>query len=123
MSTQPLALRRPGAATNLSIRPPSPNHLPPPTIVTPTNPNSNQRPHAISPTHSTRSGFNTNGQSRGSFDTSKNEGPPVPAKGFDKKLPLPPWASPGKRTESRGSYAGAYDNKLVCYLVHFKLEV
>jgi hypothetical protein len=39
-------------------------------------------------------------------------GPPVPAKGDkDKKLPQPPFISPGKRGEK--GYAGAYDNKLV----------
>jgi len=53
------------------------------------------------------------GGRRGSNETSiSGMGPPVPAKGDkDKKLPQPPFISPGKRGEK--GYAGAYDNKLV----------
>jgi hypothetical protein len=137
MTTQSFAVRRPGAAStlsNLSIRPPSPSNRPPPAIVTPTNPNQ-PRPLTTSPTHSTRSSStqgNVGGSGlnetfrRGSFDTTRNsDGPPVPAK-TDKRLPVPPWASPGKRGDShgsgKGSYAGAYDNKLVSYLVHSGLQ-
>ena len=44
-------------------------------------------------------------------------GPPVPAKGDNnKKLPQPPWISPGKKGEK--GYAGAYDNKLVSFRDH-----
>jgi len=115
MNTSSFSVRRP-VASGLTIRPPSPNHLIPPKANTPTNPNQS-RPHAASPTYSTRSASTQSnvGGRRGSNDASYGGGgPPVPAKGDkDKKLPNPPWHSPGKRGEK--GYAGAYDNKLVSY--------
>ena len=118
MNTQSFSVRRPAVPSGLSIRPPSPGQLPllPPKIVTPTIPNQT-RPHATSPTHSTRSN-STHGR-RASIETTRSgDGPPVPSKGEkDKRLPLPPWVSPSKRGE-KGSYAGAYDNKLVSVYVN-----
>ena len=113
MNNSSFSVRRP-VASGLTIRPPSPNHLIPPKTITPTNPNQS-RPHAASPTYSTRSSSTQGniGGRRGSNETSiSGMGPPVPAKGDkDKKLPQPPFISPGKRGEK--GYAGAYDNKLV----------
>ena len=118
MNTQSFSVRRPAIPSGLSIRPPSPGQLPllPPKIVTPTIPNQS-RSHATSPTHSTRSN-STHGR-RASIETTRSgDGPPVPSKGEkDKRLPLPPWVSPSKRGE-KGSYAGAYDNKLVSVYVN-----
>jgi hypothetical protein len=119
MNTSSFSVRRP-VASGLTIRPPSPNHLIPPKTITPTNPNQS-RPHAASPTYSTRSTSTQGnvGGRRGSNETSNSGmGPPVPAKNDkDKRLPNPPWISPSKRGEK--GYAGAYDNKLVScrYLV------
>jgi hypothetical protein len=113
MNNSSFSVRRP-VASGLTIRPPSPNHLIPPKTITPTNPNQS-RPYAASPTYSTRSSSTQGnvGGRRGSNETSNSGmGPPVPAKGDkDKKLPQPPFISPGKRGEK--GYAGAYDNKLV----------
>jgi len=115
MNNSSFSVRRP-VASGLTIQPPSPNHLIPPKTITPTNPNQS-RPHATSPTYSTRSSSTQGniGGRRGSNETSiSGMGPPVPAKGDkDKRLPQPPFISPGKRGEK--GYAGAYDNKLVSY--------
>lgn len=113
MNTQSFSVRRPAVPSGLSIRPPSLGQPPllPPKIVTPTIPNQS-RQHATSPTHSTHG-------RRASIETTRSgDGPPVPSKGEkDKRLPLPPWVSPSKRGE-KGSYAGAYDNKLVSVYVN-----
>jgi hypothetical protein len=113
MNTQSFSVRRPAVPSGLSIKPPSPGQLPllPPKIVTPTIPNQN-RPHATSPTYSTRS-LSTHVRGASIETTRSGDGPPVPNKGDkEKRLPLPPWVSPSKKGE-KGSYAGAYDNKLV----------
>jgi hypothetical protein len=121
MNNSSFSVRRP-VASGLTIRPPSPNHLIPPKSITPTNPNQS-RPYAASPTYSTRSSSTQGnvGGRRGSNETSNSGmGPPVPAKGDkDKRLPQPPFISPGKRGEK--GYAGAYDNKLVsCHLLFYQ---
>lgn len=125
MTTPSFSVRRPGAA-HLSIRPPSPSPQAPPAIVTPQNQMQPPRPHVPSPTHSNNSSTGAaagyGGQAgydhprRGSFETSRSgdAGPSTIRRGQ-----LPPWIgnlSPSRRGESKGGYAGAYDNKLVSYL-------
>ena len=121
MTSPSFSVRRPGAA-NLSIRPPSPSHQPPPAIVTPQNQIQSPRPVIPSPTHSNRSsstgaGGGAGGNDhprRGSFETSRSGDAP------SRRGQLPPWIgnlSPSRRGESKGGYAGAYDNKLVSSLL------
>lgn len=122
MTTPSFSIRRPGAA-NLSIRPPSPSHPAPPAIVTPNNQIQPPRPNLTSPTHSNRSsstgaaaGTGSNDHPRrGSFETSRSGD----GSGPSRRGQLPPWIgnlSPSRRGESKGSYVGAYDNKLVSFL-------
>lgn len=123
MTTPSFSVRRPGAA-NLSIRPPSPSHQPPPAIVTPQNQIQPPRPVIPSPTHSNRSSstgaaaVGNDHPRRGSFETSRSGDAP------SRRGQLPPWIgnlSPSRRGESKGGYAGAYDNKLVSYHHRFFL--
>ena len=125
MSSRSSNLRRPSG--NLSIFPPSPSISSHPTITTPTNPTTfttsisspRRAPLPPSPTNSTYSSSNVPWLNERSRANSLEV--PSTGKTGDRRIPFnhggPP--SPHQR-DTKGAYAGAYDNKLVCgYILSF----